>query len=118
MRWANAAVSADDVFVLRVVNLGRGGRLVLHLMRPQRLRVGAGVIVGVEGVNPILHRGDGDHVMHAPAGDARERHVKWLRVNLPLDSVRKQLAELVQVDVARIQDCFLQIGPLRALSLC
>ena len=88
------------------VRRGHGGHArsrVDETHLPERRGVRTGIVIGVEGIDTVMLRGDKGHVMRPFSRNGDVRHIKRLRINVAIDSVRKQLAERVCVNVGQVQ---------------
>lgn len=79
---------------------------------PQRRRVHSGVVVRIEGVNAVVLRGHVHYIVRAQAGDVHVGDVQRLGINIAVHRLRKQLAELTYVDVARGENRLAQVLPI------
>ncbi len=84
------------------------GAVEIHV--PQGLTVGSLIIVGVECVHAVVVRRHVDRVMHALALDVDSGDDERLGVDVGVDGVAEQFAELSRIDVRRIELGFGEIG--------
>src|SRR5436190_8269422 len=54
--------------------------------------------------------GDKQNVMQPLARDTQARHIKRLRIHVPIYRVGKELSECIRTDVTQFQECFISIG--------
>ena len=76
--------------------VGRVGEAV----DPQRLGICPGVAVGIEGVDRVVLGGDEGDVVHG-AVDRQARHVQRLGVDVAVDRLREEQAEVGRVHIRR-----------------
>jgi hypothetical protein len=75
---------------------------------PKRSRTGPD-IVGVEGIDPVLHSCDVDDIS-CFSGNRHARHIQGLRVDLAHDVARGEKAKIIHVHAADVELGFLEIG--------
>ncbi len=72
-----------------------------HAGFPERIRVGAAVGVGIEGIDGVIFGSNEDDVVRAAAGDGDVLHIERLGVNLAVYGLRKKAAEIGGSDGGR-----------------
>ena len=95
-----------DVGAIQRDDTRRGVDIADGPQRTRRRRV-----VGVEGVEAVVHGRDIDHISHAYHGDVDPRHVQRLAVDLIVDAPLEELAKLGDIDVAGREPDLLEESP-------
>ncbi len=67
-------------------------------------------IIGIEGVDAIVHSGDKYHITPAFSGNGQVGHVQRLCVDVAVHSAREQLSELSHVYIGGVEDTLFEIG--------